>query len=187
MENEVDAFWAFAGLMDRMHKNFEMDQKHIRNQLMQLRDLLMIVNPRLANYLESHQSDNMYFCFRWVLIQFKREFSFSDIMRLWEVLWTDLPCENFHLLICVAILDKQMNFIIENKFGLTEILKHVNDLSTHIDLEQTLISAEAIYHQLAASQDKLPRHICAILGMQVLESDDAAASREGSPTKTLAL
>lgn len=65
----------------------------------------------------------MYFCFRWVLIQFKREFSFQNIQRLWEVFWTDLPCRNFHLLFCVAILDSQMNTIIENKFGLTEILK----------------------------------------------------------------
>lgn len=28
-----------------------MDQAAIRSQLMQLRDLLMVVNPRLANYL----------------------------------------------------------------------------------------------------------------------------------------
>ena len=34
---------------------------------------------------ESHESSNMYFCFRWLLIMFKREFSFPDIMRLWEV------------------------------------------------------------------------------------------------------
>ena len=34
---------------------------------------------------ESHDSGNFYFCFRWLLIAFKREFSFSDIMRLWEV------------------------------------------------------------------------------------------------------
>ncbi|MCP9264042.1 TBC1 domain family member 15 [Dirofilaria immitis] len=158
LQNEVYAFWAF-------HRNFELDQSAIKKQLMDLRDLLMVVNPRLANYLESHNSDDMYFCFRWVLIVFKREFCFDDIMRLWEVLWTDLPCSNFHLLICVAILDRQMNFIIENKFGLTEILKHVNDLSMHIDLNDTLTSAEAIFHQLAASQDKLPIHVCKILSL----------------------
>jgi hypothetical protein len=35
----------------------------------------------------------------------------------------------------------------------------------HIDLEETLTSAEAIFHQLAATQDKLPRHVCQILGL----------------------
>uniref|UniRef100_A0A0R3RVK5 TBC1 domain family member 15 n=1 Tax=Elaeophora elaphi TaxID=1147741 RepID=A0A0R3RVK5_9BILA len=166
LQNEVHAFWAFVGLLKRVHRNFELDQSAIKKQLMDLRDLLMVVNPKLANYLgQSHNSDDMYFCFRWVLVVFKREFCFDDIMRLWEVLWTDLPCSNFHLLICVAILDQQMNFIIENKFGLTEILKHVNDLSMHIDLNDTLTSAEAIFHQLAASQDKLPIHVCKILSL----------------------
>ncbi len=27
----------------------------------------------------------MYFCFRWLLVDFKREFPYEDIMRLWEV------------------------------------------------------------------------------------------------------
>lgn len=44
-------------------------------------------------------------------------------MHLWEVLWTEIPCPAFLLLFCVAILDGQVNMIIENKFGLTEILK----------------------------------------------------------------
>ena len=34
-----------------LYYNFEMDQKRIREQLMQLRHLMMLVNPRLANYL----------------------------------------------------------------------------------------------------------------------------------------
>jgi hypothetical protein len=174
LENEVDAFWCFVGLMERVHKNFEMDQVFIKQQLSNLKSLLEIINPRLTNYLESHESDHMYFCFRWILVAFKREFSFDDIMYLWEVLWTDIPCKSFLLLCCVAILDTQVNMIIENKFGLTEILKHVNNLSMKIDLEKTLRSAEAIYHQLAVVQDKLPRHICEILSFAYDEDSEAS-------------
>ena len=29
----------------------------------------------------------MYFCFRWLLIHFKREFDYPVLMRLWEVLY----------------------------------------------------------------------------------------------------
>lgn len=65
----------------------------------------------------------MYFCFRWVLIMFKREFNFPEVMRLWEVLWTDKPCLNFHLLICLSILDTEKTTLMENHFGFTEILK----------------------------------------------------------------
>lgn len=66
-------------------RNFEKDQQAMKNQLFQLQSLVSFVDPLLANYLESHDSINMYFCFRWLLIVFKREFSFPDIMRLWEV------------------------------------------------------------------------------------------------------
>lgn len=74
-------------------------------------------------FSESEKSDDMYFCFRWVLVWFKREFSFLDTCKLWEVLWSGQPCPRFLLLICVAILDSQTNIIIDNQFGLTEILK----------------------------------------------------------------
>jgi len=44
-------------------------------------------------YAESQESSNMYFCFRWLLILFKREFSFPEIMRIWEVSWNACLCE----------------------------------------------------------------------------------------------
>ena len=56
----------------------------------------------------SRDSGNFFFCFRWLLIWFKRELAFSDVMRLWEVLWTDAPCKNFHLLICAALINDQV-------------------------------------------------------------------------------
>ncbi|CAI2323483.1 unnamed protein product [Caenorhabditis sp. 36 PRJEB53466] len=179
MKDEIDTFWCFVGLMEMTHRNFEKDQAFIKLQMNQLRDLVMIINPKLANYLESHQSDDMYFCFRWVLVWFKREFSFLDTCKLWEVLWSGQPCPNFNLLVCVAILDSQTTVIIDNQFGLTEILKHVNDLSMHLKVDEILTAAEAIFHQLSASQDKLPTHICQYLNI----GESAVNSSNGSPVK----
>ena len=39
------------------------------------------------------ESGNLYFCFRWLLIWFKREFSFPDTCSLWEALWTKMWVE----------------------------------------------------------------------------------------------
>ena len=91
------------------------------------------------------ESVNFIFCFRWLLIWFKRELAFTDVMRLWEVLWTRKPCTNFHLLICVALINDQTATIVENKFGYSEILKHINDLANRINLNDVLIKAEAIW------------------------------------------
>ena len=32
---------------------------------------------------------NLFFCFRWLLTSFKRELTFDDTVRLWEVLYTE--------------------------------------------------------------------------------------------------
>ena len=76
----------------------------------------------------------------------------SFLVGLSQVLWTEQPCPRFLLLCCAATLDQQSATIMENRFGLTEILKHVNDMSMHHSLDEMLTSAEAIFHQLSASQ-----------------------------------
>lgn len=165
-----------------------MDQAGMKAQLYQLYTLLTVTEPQLALYLNKHDSGNMFFCFRWLLVLFKREFNAVDIMKLWEVLWTDLPCKNFHLLLCTAVLDMEKNLLMENNYGFTEILKvrakfsflntvdlknnytlqHINDLSLHIELPRTLCNAEGIYCQLISVMDRLPDNVRTIIGLEPL-------------------
>ncbi|XP_066114351.1 TBC1 domain family member 15 isoform X2 [Saccopteryx bilineata] len=165
IENEVDAFWCFASYMDQMHQNFEEQMQGMKTQLIQLSTLLRLLDSEFCNYLESQDSGYLYFCFRWLLIRFKREFSFPDILRLWEVMWTELPCKNFHLLLCCAILDSEKQKIMEKHYGFNEILKHINELSMKIDVEDILCKAEAISLQMVKCKE-LPQAVCEILGLQ---------------------
>ncbi|GFG36266.1 hypothetical protein Cfor_08876, partial [Coptotermes formosanus] len=181
MTDEVDAFWCFVGFMDKVCSNFEFDQSGMKQQLQQLYCLLSVTVPDLAAYLERHDSGNMFFCFRWLLVLFKREFPHQDIMRLWEVLWTDLPCPNFHLLLCVAILDTQKLVLMENDYGFTEILKHINDLSLHIELDSTLSKAEGIYQQLMSAV-QLPDVARKIIGLEPLGSPDCEEQEDSVQT-----
>lgn len=167
MNNEVDAFWCFVGFMELVYTNFDMDQAGMKRQLQDLNNLTALANPRLFHYFEEHGSENMYFCFRWLLVWFKREFNHSDVLTLWEVLWTKLPCINFHLLFSVAILDDQMNIFIDNQFEFNEILKHVNELSLKIDLTTILKKAEAIYLQIKAAEH-LTDDVRLIIGEEAL-------------------
>ncbi|XP_069347397.1 TBC1 domain family member 15 isoform X5 [Eulemur rufifrons] len=161
----VDAFWCFASYMDQMHQNFEEQMQGMKTQLIQLSTLLRLLDSGFCSYLESQDSGYLYFCFRWLLIRFKREFSFLDILRLWEVIWTELPCKNFHLLLCCAILESEKQQIMEKHYGFNEILKHINELSMKIDVEDTLCKAEAISLQMVKCKE-LPQAVCEILGLQ---------------------
>ncbi|RXM99974.1 Tryptophan 5-hydroxylase 2 [Acipenser ruthenus] len=154
MENEVDAFWCFVSFMDQMHHNFEEQMQGMKTQLIQLSTLLRLLDLAFWNYLESQDSGFLYFCFRWLLIRFKREFSFQDVLRLWEVMWTGLPCQNFHLLVCCAILDSEKQKMMDEHYGFNEILKHINELSMKLDVEEVLRKAEAICFQIKNCKEK---------------------------------
>lgn len=165
MENEVDAFWCFVSFMDQMHQNFEEQMQGMKTQLIQLGALLRLLDLSFWNYLESQDSGYLYFCFRWLLIRFKRELSFQDVLRLWEVMWTGLPCHNFHLLVCCAILDSEKQKIMEENYGFNEILKHINELSMKLDVEDILQKAEGIGLQMRSCKD-LPDSVSSILGFE---------------------
>ncbi|XP_067110606.1 TBC1 domain family member 15-like isoform X2 [Osmerus mordax] len=153
MENEVEAFWCFISYMQQLHHNFEEQMHGMKTQLSQLGTLLRLLDPTFWNYLEAEDSGYLYFCFRWLLIRFKREFIFCDVLRLWEVMWTGLPCQNFHLLVCCAILDAEKHTIMNEGYGFNDILKHINDLAMKLDLEVVLARAEVFYEQLSTCED----------------------------------
>ena len=48
----------------------------------------------------------------WVLIAFKREFAFDDVLRLWEVLWTDYYSREFVLFVALAVLESHRDMIL---------------------------------------------------------------------------
>lgn len=47
--------------------------------------LLKQHDPEFFSYLKSLNADNMFFCYRWILLEMKREFSFDDAVAVLEV------------------------------------------------------------------------------------------------------
>ncbi|XP_041452674.1 LOW QUALITY PROTEIN: TBC1 domain family member 15-like [Lytechinus variegatus] len=166
MDDEVEAFWCLCGLMDDLQlcMNFDMEQEGMKRQLIQLNSLLQVIEPKFYSYLQSKESSNLYFCFRWLLIHFKREFTIENIMKLWEVIWTQLPCKNFHLLLCVAILNGEKDIMEREDYDFNDILKHINELALWISVDDILKKAEGIFLQLS-NHNELPSTIREIIGL----------------------
>ncbi|KAI8884136.1 RabGAP/TBC [Backusella circina FSU 941] len=140
-------FWAFVGFMERMKSNFYTDQSGMHRQLLTMDHLLQFMDPSLYKHFQRTDSGNFFFCFRWLLVWYKREFSWSDMLTLWEVLWTDYLGTQFHLFVALSIMDQHREVIIEYLKSFDEILKYTNDLSMTINLEETLQRAEILYYQ----------------------------------------
>ncbi|XP_074552112.1 TBC1 domain family member 17 isoform X1 [Halichoeres trimaculatus] len=184
-QNEVESFWCLTGFMELVHQNFEESQEAMKQQLLQLSILLKALDPELCDFLDSQDSGSLCFCFRWLLIWFKREFSFEDILTLWEVLWTRLPCDNFHLLIACSILQSQRGELIGSDHDFNTILKHINELTMKLDLQSVLRGAEAIYLQLIQCKE-LPLKVQQVLGLYVpSSSEESSPNSQASETTRL--
>ncbi|RAL50154.1 hypothetical protein DM860_007828 [Cuscuta australis] len=144
MDDESESFWCFVALMERLGPNFNRDQNGMHSQLFALSKLVELLDSPLHNYFNQKDCLNYFFCFRWILIQFKREFEFEKTMRLWEVLWTHWLSEHLHLYICVALLKRHRSKIIGEQMDFDTLLKFINELSGHIDLDSTIRDAEAL-------------------------------------------
>lgn len=62
-----------------------MSQSGIKRQLRDIRALMQFLDPPFVDNLIEKDAHNFYFCFRWLLIWFKRDFSYEDVQILWEV------------------------------------------------------------------------------------------------------
>uniref|UniRef100_A0A7N8XW03 TBC1 domain family member 15 n=1 Tax=Mastacembelus armatus TaxID=205130 RepID=A0A7N8XW03_9TELE len=186
-QNEVESFWCLTGFMELVHQNFEESQEAMKEQLHQLSNLLRALDPELCHFLDSQDSGSLCFCFRWLLIWFKREFSFEDILILWEVLWTRLPCNNFHLLIACSILESQRGELIGSNHDFNTILKHINELTMKLDLQTVLREAEGIYLQLIQCKVSISHSTVSLFLLEIqakttnLQELDETDSEEGSP------
>jgi hypothetical protein len=112
----------------------------------------------------------MFFCYRWLLVNFKREFSIEATSLLWEVLWTNHLHPRFHLFVVIAVLAMVRNDVMAQKMQFDQILRvrlpvmmnilfvrtdnqhslcccaqTVNDLSGKMDINEILKTAEAFY------------------------------------------
>lgn len=155
--DEELTFWCFVEVMKRMKQNFLRDQSGMKKQLSALQELIGMMDPELYRHFEQADGLNLFFCFRWVLIAFKREFSFDDVLRLWEVFWTDYYSNNFVLFVALAILESHRDMILRYLVEFDEILKYCNELSMTIELDSTLAQAEVLFlsfAQLVADIDR---------------------------------
>ncbi|XP_034231550.1 uncharacterized protein LOC117639767 [Thrips palmi] len=91
MGDEAHAYICFCALMSRLRPNFMLDGEAMTLRFQHLTDGLLFYDPEFYSYLKSHQADDLLFCYRWLLLEMKREFAFDDALRMMEVMWSSLP------------------------------------------------------------------------------------------------
>ena len=88
MKDEGQAYISFCSLMSRMAGNFFSDGKLMTTKFEHLSQLIQHIDPEFYSYLKFRHSDDLLFCYRWLLLELKREFRYATYL-LYN--FTDFP------------------------------------------------------------------------------------------------
>eukprot|EP00730_Choanoeca_flexa_P004957 TRINITY_DN11848_c0_g1_i4.p1 TRINITY_DN11848_c0_g1~~TRINITY_DN11848_c0_g1_i4.p1 ORF type:complete len:558 (+),score=133.44 TRINITY_DN11848_c0_g1_i4:66-1676(+) len=149
-----EAFLAFARLMEQQESTFALEQKGMLDRLELLKTILRYVDPELMRFLQTNESGHLLFCFRWLLVTFKREFQYEQVLRVWEVIWSQHLSPNFELFVAAALLHHHREQFLRLETA-ADILQQVNRLTsdyTAEDVETILLEAERLYWRLRQSE-----------------------------------
>ncbi|XP_056406039.1 TBC1 domain family member 16 isoform X2 [Hyla sarda] len=174
VQDESDTFWCFVGLMQNTIFISSPCDEDMEKQLMYLRELLRIMHLRFYKHLLSLGEDGLQilFCHRWILLCFKREFSDSEALRMWEACWAHYQTDYFHLFLSVAIIDLYGEDVIEHQLPTDQMLLHFSNLAMHMNGELVLKKARSLLYQFRLSP-KIPcslRDLCKLCGPGMWDS-----------------
>lgn len=94
MNDEAQGYICFCALMRRLSSNFLLDSVTMTQKFLHLSQALNYYDPEFWQYLKDQQADDLLFCYRWLLLEMKREFPFDDALRMLEIQWSSLSYEN---------------------------------------------------------------------------------------------
>uniref|UniRef100_A0A674CRQ3 Small G protein signaling modulator 1-like n=1 Tax=Salmo trutta TaxID=8032 RepID=A0A674CRQ3_SALTR len=128
LDDEAMAFSCFTELMKRMNQNFP-HGGGMDTQFANMRSLIQILDSELFELM--HQNGDythFYFCYRWFLLDLKRELVYDDVFAVWETIWAAKYASSGHfvLFIALALVEVYRDIILENNMDFTDIIKFFN-------------------------------------------------------------
>ncbi|XP_023296167.2 small G protein signaling modulator 1 [Lucilia cuprina] len=149
-DDESLTYSCFCKLMERMIENFPnggaMDM-HFAN----MRSLIQILDSEMYDLMDSNGDyTHFYFCYRWFLLDFKRELVYDDVFSTWEVIWAakHVASGHFVLFLALALLETYRDIILSNSMDFTDVIKFFNEMAERHNAQSILQLARSLVLQL---------------------------------------
>ncbi|XP_041971436.1 small G protein signaling modulator 2-like isoform X2 [Aricia agestis] len=147
---EAVAHALFSRLMDRAKDNFPSGQA-MDAHFADMRSLIQILDCELYELMHAHGDyTHFYFCYRWFLLDFKRELLYQDVFSAWELIWAarHVSSEHMVLFIALALLETYRDVILANTMDFTDIIKFFNEMAERHDAAAVLSLARDLVLQV---------------------------------------
>ncbi|KYN28146.1 TBC1 domain family member 16 [Trachymyrmex cornetzi] len=162
LNSEIEAFWCFAGLMQRSVAVCTPTDTDMDRNLCYLRELVRIMVPDFYTHLQKHADAlELLFCHRWILLCLKREFPTEIALVMWEACWVNYLTDHFHLFLCLAIMCVYADDVIAQDLRTDEMLLHFSSLAMYMDGNIILRKARGLLHHFR----QLVRLPCTLAGL----------------------
>uniref|UniRef100_A0AAQ5ZZ75 Small G protein signaling modulator 2 n=1 Tax=Amphiprion ocellaris TaxID=80972 RepID=A0AAQ5ZZ75_AMPOC len=155
LDDECLVYSCFTQLMKRMSQNFPnggaMDT-HFAN----MRSLIQILDSELFELMQQNGDyTHFYFCYRWFLLDFKRELLYEDVFAVWEVIWVAprISSQHFVLFLALALVTVYREIIMDNNMDFTDIIKFFNEMAERHDVQHILKIARELVHKVQSLMD----------------------------------
>ncbi|XP_072934410.1 small G protein signaling modulator 2-like [Epargyreus clarus] len=150
LRDEAAAHALFARLMARAKDNFPSGQA-MDAHFADMRSLIQILDCELYELMHAHGDyTHFYFCYRWFLLDFKRELLYQDVFSAWELIWAAryVASEHMVLFIALALLETYRDVILANTMDFTDIIKFFNEMAERHDAAAVLSLARDLVLQV---------------------------------------
>ncbi|XP_013168017.1 PREDICTED: small G protein signaling modulator 2-like isoform X2 [Papilio xuthus] len=150
MREEAAAHALFSRLMLRAKDNFPTGQA-MDAHFADMRSLIQILDCELYELMHAHGDyTHFYFCYRWFLLDFKRELLYQDVFAAWELIWAarHVASEHMVLFIALALLETYRDVILANSMDFTDIIKFFNEMAERHDASAVLSLARDLVLQV---------------------------------------
>uniref|UniRef100_A0A671VG07 Small G protein signaling modulator 2 n=1 Tax=Sparus aurata TaxID=8175 RepID=A0A671VG07_SPAAU len=155
LDDECLAYSCFTQLMKRMSQNFP-NGGAMDTQFANMRSLIQILDSELFELMQQNGDyTHFYFCYRWFLLDFKRELLYEDVFAVWEVIWVAprISSKHFVLFLALALVTVYREIIIDNNMDFTDIIKFFNEMAERHDVQHILKIARELVHKVQSLMD----------------------------------
>jgi len=93
------------------------------------RSLIQILDAEIFDLMQQNGDyTHLYFCYRWFLLDFKRELVYDDVFTVWETIWAarSVASSHFVLFVGLALVQYYREIILANAMDFTDIIKFFN-------------------------------------------------------------
>lgn len=151
LDDETLSYSCFCLLMERMSANFPHSGGAMDTHFANMRSLVQILDSEMFELMhENGDFTHFYFCYRWFLLDFKRELLYDDVFTVWETIWAakEMSSSHFVLFFALALVETYRDIILANHMDFTDIIKFFNEMAEHHDAKTVLSLARNLVLQL---------------------------------------